>query len=291
MDALAGQQFDGSYEVIVVDNGSNDDTAAIAERSPARPVVLRRARGEGPAAARNAGVERAAGKVLAFTDADCEPEPEWLAAGMAALGEADLAQGKVVPAGAVGEFDRTVRVLAESGLYETANLFLRRGLFEDLGGFENLVAGGDVAFGEDVLFGWKAKRAGARTTFAPDAVVRHAVFPRSPAGYVEERVRLRFFPLLARRVPELRRRGFFARIFLSRRTAAFDLALAGAVGAVLATPFALLGAAPYAWMLGRSALRGGPARAPVVAPCDLAADAVGLASLIAGSARYRAPLF
>src|SRR5256885_1729530 len=78
-----------------------------------------------------------------------------------------------------------------------------------------------IELGEDILFGWRARRAGARTAFCARALVHHAVVPRGPVAYVAERARLRFFPAIAARVPELRETFFHRRLFLSRRTAAF----------------------------------------------------------------------
>ena len=70
-----GLQFDHDYEVIVVDDGSTDDTAEIAEQYAVRVI---RQTNLGPAAARNAGARIARGTLLAFTDADCAPSPTWL---------------------------------------------------------------------------------------------------------------------------------------------------------------------------------------------------------------------
>ena len=56
LDGLSRQAFDGRFEVIVVDNGSLDATARLAERSAIVTQVIRRQRGAGPGAARNAGV-------------------------------------------------------------------------------------------------------------------------------------------------------------------------------------------------------------------------------------------
>jgi glycosyltransferase involved in cell wall biosynthesis len=66
------------YEVIVVDDGSSDDTAIRAEKAGAH--VLRLSRNMGPAAARNAGVAIARGETVVFTDADCEPTQAFVAA-------------------------------------------------------------------------------------------------------------------------------------------------------------------------------------------------------------------
>ncbi len=70
-----GLQLDHDYEVIVVDDGSTDDTAEIAEQHAVKVI---RQSNRGPAAARNAGARIARGGWLAFTDADCAPSPTWL---------------------------------------------------------------------------------------------------------------------------------------------------------------------------------------------------------------------
>src|SRR5439155_7342920 len=118
-------------EVIVVDDCSRDATAAIAEAAGARVIA---GAGDGPGAARNAGAAAATGEVLAFLDADCAPQPQWLRAALTALERADLVQGRTTPPPGepVGPFDRTLWVLAPWGLFETANLLVRRELFDRL---------------------------------------------------------------------------------------------------------------------------------------------------------------
>jgi hypothetical protein len=137
--------------------------------------------------------------------------------------------------------------------------------------------------GEDVWLGWRARRAGARIEFRPGAEVHHAVFPRSPAGYVAERSRLVYFPEIARRIPEMREVFFYRQVFLSRRTMFFDAAVAGTAAALLLRRPALLAAAlPYA----RLAARG----APHVIAAQVAADAVGAVALVRGSIAARSLL-
>lgn len=267
----------GDADVIVVDDGSSDATAEIAERAGARVIRTDRV---GPAEARNAGVAATTGDVIAFTDADCVPQPGWLAAGNGCIeGGADLVQGAVRPASSPGPWDRTVSVGAEIGLYETANLFVRRSVFEQVGGFEMpFPVDLGVHFGEDIWFAWRARRAGARTAFCADALVEHAVFPRDAAGWLAELRRRRYFPAIAALVPELRDTFFHRRWFLSERSARFDLALAGAVAAALSrSPLPLVAAVPYARQL----------RATKVDAVEVAGDFVTLAALLRGSAAAR----
>jgi cellulose synthase/poly-beta-1,6-N-acetylglucosamine synthase-like glycosyltransferase len=80
------------YEVIVVDDGSTDDTADRARRCGAR--VVRLLRNQGPAQARNAGLAAARGDIVVFTDSDCEPTPGFLAALTAPLRDAQVAATK-----------------------------------------------------------------------------------------------------------------------------------------------------------------------------------------------------
>lgn len=295
LDALVALERPPGVEIelLLADDASGDGTAAIA-RAHAAGVRVLAGPTRGPAAARNAAAAVATGEVLAFTDADCAPTPGWLVAGLAAIDAgADVVQGAVHPPPGVhvGPFDRTVQVGGHSALYETANLLVRRDLFDRLGGFESWLGTATAKeLGEDVWLGWRAVRAGADVRFAADAVVHHAVFPGTPWSLASERARLRFFPALVARIPELREAFCFRRLFLSRRTAEYDLALAGAAAALVARrPWVLLLVLPYGRRVARRALVWGR-RAPVVAATDVAADTIGCVALLAGSARARTPL-
>jgi glycosyltransferase involved in cell wall biosynthesis len=296
LECLAAQQGAPEFEVIVVDDGSTDSTAEIAGSAGVRLVQTE---GVGSGQARNLGVREASGDVIAFTDADCFPTPGWLAAALRHIESADLVAGAVAPdpSTPLGPFDRTVWVERETGLYETANLLIRRELFERIGGFERWLESDGPKRGwtnpelaEDVWLGWRARRDGARTTFAPDALVHHAVHRRGAGGYLAERQRAQHFPALAARVPELRDQFFYRRLFLSKRTAMFEAAALGAAAAAaIGTPLPLLAAAPYARHLARRA-RPFRKRAPLVAAVDVAADAVSVGSLVYGSVRSRSLL-
>jgi glycosyltransferase involved in cell wall biosynthesis len=292
--ALAAQQIEHEYEVIVIDSGSTDGTRSLAQSSPAVTAVLDNPGGE-PAGSRNVGAARARGAALAFTDADCEPEPGWLAAGLRALEHADIVQGQVVPARPPGRFDRTIWITHEYGLYETANLFVRRETFERVGGFLPVLApdqSDDVPFGEDAWFVWRAKRAGAVTAFAEDAIARHAVYERSAREYVAERERTRLFPPLVALIPELRETFLHRRLFLSRESARFDLALVcvaiGLVGRRRA-PIAA-GVIPYAMSVWRDAGWSPRQERPRAAGARIASDALTFVSLIRGSVAARTPV-
>ena len=160
----------GAPEVIVVDNGSRDATAATALAGGAR--VVRHPRPSRPGA-RNVGAAATSAERLAFLDADCVPEPGWLAALDACLDEHAVAGGPVVVEGGptrVERFDslwrlRNEATIRDEGWTGSGNLAIRRSRFDELGGFDTsfLHAGEDV----DLCL-----RAGD-VAFCPDAVVRH----------------------------------------------------------------------------------------------------------------------
>jgi glycosyltransferase involved in cell wall biosynthesis len=177
LDALAAQRDAPAFEVVVVDNGSRDTTAALAA---AHPVVTRTVHEprRGSYAARNAGVAASTGDVLAFTDADCRPDPCWLNRGVDALHEADLVGGAVravlsARPGVWERYDRATyldqqRAVEDEGYAATANLLVRAEVFTRVGPFDpRLASSGDLEWGQ------RATAAGWRLVHAPDAVVHH----------------------------------------------------------------------------------------------------------------------
>jgi glycosyltransferase AglI len=189
LGALARQTLPAeAYEVIVVDDASSDDTFdQLDSSSLVRP--LRMTGHGGPYAARNLGAEAATGEVLAFTDTDCDPRPDWLEQGLAALrrDRADMVAGRIdmpvdpeAPAVALVDFTRSFdqKSSAERGFAATANLFVDKRAFEAAGGFNvKMLAGGDREFGQRAVAG------GAVIAYAHDAVVAHGprTTPRSLA--------------------------------------------------------------------------------------------------------------
>jgi glycosyltransferase involved in cell wall biosynthesis len=293
LDALAVQDVAEPFEVIVVDDGSSDATASVAEGHQLAPRVVRRQGGEGAGAARNAGVAIASASVIAFTDADCVPTPGWLRSGLAAMTDVDLVQGAVRPSasGVAGPWDHTLGVESEYGLYETASLFVRRDLFERVGGFVDLLNDGGRPFGEDADMAWRVRRAGGRTRFSTDALVHHAVIPRTRADYLAERRRDGYFPRLVQRIPELREAFLFHRWFLSPRSAAVDTAVVGVIVAVLRRrPRTLVACLPWLRLVREEARRRAGRDSATVLATVAAGDLVAAWSLLRGSVRSRSPV-
>lgn len=307
LHALGAQSLDEPYEVLVIDDGSQDATAEIARAHAPLVRLLRTPSSHGPGAARNLGVQAARGPVLAFTDADCFPSPQWLAHGLAAVLRADLVQGRVEPdpTAARTPFDRSLWVHDDGGFYQTANLFVRRETYDAVGGFRDWAlerphrrtAAADrrrgrasrTPIGEDTLFAWSARRLGARSTFASDALVHHAVVPGRLIDDMADRWHwARDMAGLARLVPELRAGPFYRRMFFNAWTAQFDLAVVGLLaGAATRRRLLLLAILPYAWRVGREARRYDRYRAARFALGSPAAEATTLAGLLTGSVAWR----
>ena len=96
LEALAAQQYDGDWEVVVVDNGSTDGTADLARRYAARSRRFTLVDGgprRGHSAPRNAGAKAARGELLAYCDADDVVAPGWLQAMADAACHYDLIGG------------------------------------------------------------------------------------------------------------------------------------------------------------------------------------------------------
>jgi glycosyltransferase involved in cell wall biosynthesis len=303
LDALE-QQTQPDFEVIVVDDGSTDGSGDLARAATigGRPVRVLEGGGHGAVAARSQAVAVAEAPVLAFTDSDCVPEPEWLAAGLAAVtAGADMVNGHTRPQRAPKPLERTVASGLE-GLYPTCNMFFRRDLFDRVGGFDNAAAtrwrfrptrrAQGTGFGEDTLLGWQAVRSGAPTAYAPDAVVAHHVFERDSRDFVSHVAQVGAFPALVREIPELRDMPLVRqRILLGRsaRPALYCLVVALVFGR---RRLALLAALAWAGWRAREMLAA-PGAEPndlVWLPAEMAADVGTAAALVAGSIRARSVL-
>ncbi len=178
LQRLALQTYPGAdFEIIVADNASPQGEAEIARIIDGRArLVVVAERGAGPA--RNGGVAAAAGSILAFTDADCLPEADWLAQGVKALDDHDFVGGamrvltvderRMTPAEAfecVFAFDNEAYV-RKKGFTVTANLFCPREVFDQVDGFR-------VGVSEDLDWSMRAGALGYRIGYAEGAVVGH----------------------------------------------------------------------------------------------------------------------
>jgi GT2 family glycosyltransferase len=179
LEAVSCQTFP-PMETIVVDNGLRGGRERILKSVPSALVVL--VGTPGSYAARNGGIRRATGELLAFTDADCLPARNWLeeaVSAMARTGASVVAGDVEVTASPWGnrsgaevlelQFGFPQRAYALSqGFGVTANLVVRREVFQRVGLFdETLLSGGDFEWGR------RAGEIGYRALFVPEALVHH----------------------------------------------------------------------------------------------------------------------
>lgn len=172
------QQEAPAKEIIVVDDGSTDDTARIAENTPGVRCV--RQTNRGPAAARNRGAREATGALLVFTDADCVPHGDWLKELAAAFTPKTTAAGGTY--GIANPQFRLARLVYEEILWRherleeevdflgSFNVAYRKEAFETVGGFDECFR---HASGEDNDLAYRLRDAGASLRFVPGAIVDH----------------------------------------------------------------------------------------------------------------------
>ncbi len=299
LEALRRQDLPAErFEVVVVDNVSADETptvlAAEAAAGDLRLSVLTRTSPAGPAAGREAGWRAARGAVVAFTDDDCEPAPDWLRAGLDALeGEArGFAQGRTLPnpaeADRLGPFHRTIEIDAADPHFHTCNVFYPRDLLEELGGFD-AQAFHRTPGGEDADLGWRAIAAGAKPVFAHDAVVFHAVNDLGAIGKLRVAGRWSEGMKAYADHPELRSKVFTLGVFWKREHMWLTMALAGALLPRRAWPARLALALPYLRSLRGRGLRPSPTGIALAGFWTLH-DAVEVAAVLRGAIRYRTPM-
>jgi glycosyltransferase involved in cell wall biosynthesis len=218
-DALDGQTLPRErFEVIVVDDGSRDGTAALAEARADR--VVRNQASMGPAGARQQGWPLASASFIAFTDDDCRPEPDWLEQGLGAhqLHPGSIVQGKTRP-DVLSDIDlrtplaRSIRVDHLGPFFETCNVFYPKALLEQIGGFDPLIA----TAGEDADLAMRALATGCGAVFAEGAVVNHSVEVHSFSRALKGTKRwASLVPLVGRR--QQLRRAFLWRGFIWRES-------------------------------------------------------------------------
>ncbi len=197
------------YEVVLVDDGSTDDTREIAARFP--DVRYVRQENRGLSVARNHGAAVARGDVFAYTDSDCMADSDWLYYLISALFSGnyggvggpnvsppaeDWVQACVAAAPGGPSHVLLTDVVAEH--IPGCNMAWHRWAFENVGGF-------DPEFrkaGDDVDFCWRVQQSGCEIAFSPTAVVWHhrrftlRAFAKQQQGYGEAESMLRFKHLL-----------------------------------------------------------------------------------------------
>jgi glycosyltransferase involved in cell wall biosynthesis len=182
LDALEKQTYPQNlYEVIVVDNGSDERIEKIIDQFKQALVTSEEQRGS--YAARNKGISLAKGEILAFTDSDCIPDKNWIEAGVKQLlsipgcgsvaGKIEIFFEDPDKPTAVELYDSITylqqkKYVRECNFGATANLFTFKKVFDEVGYFnDQLKSGGDMEWGQRVF------SCGYPILYADDSYVRH----------------------------------------------------------------------------------------------------------------------
>jgi glycosyltransferase involved in cell wall biosynthesis len=302
--ALRRQSIERSrYEIIVVDDGSTDQTASAAEQllegHPHTRVV--RMAHAGPAATRNAGARAAQGAVLLFTDADCEPAPDWIECLARAFDDPGVAGAKgayrtrqmsLVARFVQQEYqDKYDRMTGRPSIdfVDTYSAAYRRDVFLASSGFDTAYITASV---EDQELSFRLASQGHRLVFAPDAIVFHS-HDVTPLEYLRRKLGIGYWKaLLLRRHPDKALRDSHTPQVIKVQMGL----LAGSLALTLAAAFApVLGVVAIgAWLLLfltmlpllTNIMRRDPAVLPI-APLMIVLRAFGLgAGLAMGLARF-----
>jgi len=210
------------YEIVMVDDGSKDNTAEILEKFKVDRVAMAGGRklpdfvpivqkNMGLSFARNAGAAAATGDVFAYTDSDCMPDPDWLYFLIGTLTSGDYAGvgGPNISPPAVNWVQASVasapggpsHVLLSDVVAEHipgCNMAFHRWAFETVGGFDTEYR----KAGDDVDFCWRLQTSGQVIAFSPAAIVWHYrrftlnAFRKQQEGYGEAESMLRFKHLI-----------------------------------------------------------------------------------------------
>ena len=204
LDALLEQTAGRDVEIVVVNDGSSDDTIDVVRRYA--NVVLINQANAGPAAARNRGALEATGKILLFTDDDCIAAPQWLDFMLAAFDDPEVVGAKgayrtrqksLVARFVQIEYEDRYRLMSGGAdsidFIDTYSAAFRRERFLQMNGYDSSFP---VACAEDAELSYRMSNAGWKMKFVPAAIVYHT-HPHTFLAYAKKKYKFAFWRVIA----------------------------------------------------------------------------------------------
>lgn len=252
LDALSRQKLPHHlFEIIVVDD-ANDRTTEATVRNFTQVFgiearYLSQPKRMGLAAARNRGWQAARGRIVAFTDDDCQPQPDWLTSAFACFKRgAQVVSGQLrIPLANRPSPYEHAPLFTESADFTAANCFCLRTAIHRAGGFSEEFT---ITWHEDSDLQFKLIRKGIPVTKCPEAVVLHPLVV-SKESILEEERRKSHDALLYKRHPDLYRQRIPKYRALMAQYAGSVLGLSAALAGTLTGHFALALFALGVWVL------------------------------------------
>lgn len=169
---------DSSVEIIVIDNGSTDNSVDLVKAFPGIKVLIEKDHLNSPYSCRNRGIEISSGENIVLLDSTCVPDKEWLKNGIACLNKpgVDIVGGNVLfdfegklTAGKIYDSLTNIRMkesIEIRKVAKTANLFIKKDVISKIGAFPE-----GVRSGADVRWTHKATQAGFNIVFCESSIV------------------------------------------------------------------------------------------------------------------------
>jgi glycosyltransferase involved in cell wall biosynthesis len=203
LESLAKQTAGRNVEILVVDDGSTDNTAHVVRGYPSARLISQA--NAGPASARNRGALEAQGRILLFTDDDCVPMPDWLDAMLEPFQNSDVVGAKgtyrthqqsLAARFVQIEYEDKYRMMAglpSIDFIDTYSAGFRRDRFLEMAGYDTSFP---VACAEDIELSYRMSARGWKMKFVPAAIVYHT-HPDTFSRYLKKKYKFAFWRVLA----------------------------------------------------------------------------------------------
>jgi GT2 family glycosyltransferase len=203
LQALLPQLAGHNAEILVVNDGSTDDTIKTISHYPQVRLITQA--NAGPAAARNRGALEARGSIILFTDDDCVPTPTWLDAMLQPFQDPEVIgvrgvyrthQHQLAARFVQIDYEDRYRIMARQpsiDFIDTYSAAFRRDRFLEMSGYDTSFP---VACAEDIELSYRMSARGWKMKFAPNAIVYHT-HPETLSRYLQKKYKFAFWRVLA----------------------------------------------------------------------------------------------